>query len=364
MNKYIDLVKSIVPEFNTTFISMPINLTPIDSMDLLAIRVDLENMIGQQIPDSHWVNFKNLNEIFNYCDKQVNHGKTNVTNDSGQKKKIKINMPQMALEALSENWIFKELGDMHWDLLCRGLDTESMQLKDELGNRLYATFTRIRIQASASFNHFLENEEFSLSGQIGRFGNGMYFSNFEFERQDKKISATLMSSFSIRNDTDNTKLLKSQPKYSNNSITETESIPEFANEYRFVKKGVLKSIKLGSVQFDITDISLFTTTYALNPYYDLNGVGLLYFASYPIINNKCEAEFFNSTNQFGRWETSYHILSRDVFYYSNCNIDDSIRYVLNSYEILEDNIIKISSTLYRESDNILMAKIFTLKQKK
>jgi len=45
-----------------------------------------------------------------------------------------------------------------------------------------------------------------------------------------------MSSFSIRNDTDNTKLLKSQPSYINNAINETNHAPNFANEYRLIKK--------------------------------------------------------------------------------------------------------------------------------
>ena len=60
-------------------------------------------------------------------------------------KEITINMPQMAIEALSENWLFKDLGNNHWEMICKGLDTNSFNLKDEIGNRLYATFIRIRV---------------------------------------------------------------------------------------------------------------------------------------------------------------------------------------------------------------------------
>jgi len=73
------------------------------------------------------------------------------------------------------------MGDIHWDLLCDGLNTQSMQLKDEMGNRLYATFTRIRFEGSDSFNNFLENEICNITGKIERFGNSMYFSDFTFE---------------------------------------------------------------------------------------------------------------------------------------------------------------------------------------
>jgi probable biosynthetic protein (TIGR04098 family) len=364
MSKYLKLIKSIAPDIDATSINSPIVNTSIDSMDLLTIRVELENMIGKQITDSQWVRFNTLQEIFEFCDGQAWEIQNNVSYEDGYAKKIKINMPQMALEALSENWFFKEMGDIHWDLLCRGLNTESMQLKDEMGNRLYATFTRIRIEATDALNQFLENESCNITGKIERFGNGMYFSNYDFEVANKKIRSTLMSSFSIRNDTDNTKLLKSQPSYQINTIVEAAHIPDFANEYRLLKKEMIKSIVLKNVIFNLSEHSLFTTTYTLNPYYDLNGVGLLYFAAYPIINNKCEADFFNTQNPSERWETTYHTLARDIFYYANCNINDTIKYVLNDYEVLDNNIIKTASSLYRCSDDKLMAKIFTLKKKK
>ncbi|MBS1567446.1 MAG: hypothetical protein JST39_23890, partial [Bacteroidetes bacterium] len=99
-------------------------------------------------------------------------------------------------------------------------------------------------------------------------------------------------------------------------------------------------------------------------YYDLNGVGLLYFAAYPIINNTCEARFFNKPGSENRWEQDYHVMARDVFYYANCNINEKIRYVLNSYEHISGDRVKLSSSLYRESDNAPMARIFTIKKKR
>jgi len=127
---------------------------------------------------------------------------------------------------------------------------------------------------------------------------------------------------------------------------------------------MIEDVTLCGVVFKISETSLFTTVYDLNPYYDLNGVGLLYFAAYPIINSKCEADFFNSLKPDERWETTYHVIARDVFYYANCNISDKIKYVLHEYQTLDNNVIKITSSLYRISDNTLMAKIFTLKKKK
>lgn len=273
-------------------------------------------------------------------------------------------MPQMAVEALSENWLFKELGNLHWNMLCKGLQTSSFHLKDETGNRLYATFVRIRIQSSISLKEFQESDELEITGKIKRYGDGMYFSNSIINSINGQIEADLMTSFSVRNDTDNTKLLKSEPNTKSNLISEYSTFPIFGNEYRLVKKGELKKIDLAGLQFSINDSTLFTTEYFINPYYDLNGVGLLYFAAFPIINDVCEARFFNNKRHSEiRWEQDFYTISRDIFYFANCNINDEIKYHLNFFEYIDGNKIKINSSLYRKSDNTLMAKMIIIKKK-
>ena len=39
-----------------------------------------------------------------------------------------VNMPQMAAGGLSENWLFKFCGDLHWQALCHAMDTTSARL--------------------------------------------------------------------------------------------------------------------------------------------------------------------------------------------------------------------------------------------
>ena len=50
-------------------------------------------------------------------------------------------------------------------------------------------------------------------------------------------------------------------------------------------------------------------------------------------------------------------------YYANCDANDSIIYKLNTYEEVNNNTVKLSSSLFRKSDNILMGRIFTIKKK-
>ncbi len=53
-----------------------------------------------------------------------------------------------------------------------------------------------------------------------------------------------------------------------------------------------------------------------------------------------------------------------VLYFANCNIEDNIVYVLNTYEFFGTNKVKMSSSLFREKDMTLMARIFTIKVKR
>ncbi|MBW4890085.1 hypothetical protein KXQ82_10175 [Mucilaginibacter sp. HMF5004] len=366
MEQYVKKIKSIIPDFSEAHIASPFSNAGVDSMDLLTVRVEFENVAGRQFTDEEWLSFNSMTDIITFCSafqKTDNNG-TGAGTDITGKKRIQIGMPQMAIGALSENWLFKEIGDTHWDLLCEGLNTPSLQLKDDAGNRLYATFVRIRMRSTIPFNKFIENEQLQMDSKIMRFGNGMYFSDITLDGENGAVEANLMTSFSIRNETDNTKLMKSQPAAKADAIPEYPESPAFGNDYRLIKKGVLKELDLAGEHFNVTDEVIFSTVYDLNPYYDLNGVGLLYFAAYPIINNTCEARFFNTHEQnTGRWEVDYHIIDRDVMYFANCNINESIRYELNSYTFLPGDKVKISSTLYRESDNTIMARVFTIKQK-
>ncbi|TAF96718.1 MAG: hypothetical protein EAZ32_07375 [Cytophagia bacterium] len=366
MEKYIKIIQGIVPEIKEKDIKLPFNVIRIDSIDLVTIRVEFEREIGEVIPDSKWMCFESLFDMIDYCNNQENVSFSNSDDVIKNKilKEITIDMPQMAIQALSENWLFKELGNLHWQMLCDGLNTKSFELKDELNNRLYATFVRISINSTVPLNQFNENETLKIEGEINRFGNSMYFSNIILKSRESIINANLMTSFSIRNESDNTKLVKSQPNSAKNSIEEFSMNPKFGNEYRLIKKNELDEIKIGNVTFKIHDNFIFETTYTINPYYDLNGVGLLYFASYPIISDVCEANYFNALdNNHDRWELTYYTLSRDILYYANCNINDEILYKLNSFSFIENNTVQINSSLYRRSDNSLMARIFTIKRK-
>lgn len=364
MKEYLHIVQSILPSFEEEQLKVPLKETGIDSIDIVVIRVAIEKYFGFEISDKEWYQFQTLAEALTFFHKHANRAEesTSDTRNITSFRRQEIRMPQMANSALSENWLLKEIGDIHWELLSSGFEQKSSEFKDDLGNRLYATFVRINY-ALSPLNLFRENETLHLKAEIKRFGNNTYYSTVNGECDDKYIKANLMTSFTQRELNDNSKISKTNPQEKVNHIEQLKNTPELLNEYRLLKKGLLNEIASSNFNFKITEDTIASSKYLINPYYEINGVGLLYFACYPIVADKCLCDFLKSSQQIENFETVYHTVYRDIFYFSNCNSTDHIIFKLNSMDDLDKNNLSVTSSLYRQSDNTLMAKIFTIKQK-
>lgn len=256
------------------------------------------------------------------------------------KRDYPINMPQMAMSGLSESWLFKELGDLHWALITDGLGEKSSRLSDANGDRLYPTFTRIRFRASVPLARFAENDVLTAVGVIERFGSTYFFTRWTFEGESGRIEAHLMSTFTKRaSERSNTGLLKGAPVIrSDCAIPQLTAQPDFA----------VGSRQHRTANERPTD---FTWEYTLNPPTDINGVGLLYFAAYPLLADFCEGQAHASTVD---WHLERSVIARDVFYSANCDLHDLIVYRRH----LESNHV-LESTLSRASDGKMMAFIST-----
>lgn len=274
------------------------------------------------MPDSVWNRFDTVQAAIEYCQKMEVEEQFLKKEAQGVtlKRACEISMPQMARGCLSEHWLFKELGDLHWSLLAAGLGTPSGELTDDRGDRLYATFVRIQM-VHDPLHAFRENETLYLEGAIRRFGGSAYISRVEGTCAGKEVKATQMTTFSARVKGDNTTLLKSEP---------------------ILRKGLLDGFSVAGIPFRLWGAVLFETGYDIHPYYEINGVGLLYFAAYPVISDVCEARFFNQElREHPRWEERYATVIRDIFYFANCNSDDKVVYRLNGYEQIDRSRIRL-----------------------
>ena len=56
-------------DFDDSKINLPIDQTGIDSLGLVAVRIEIEKYIHHEISDEHWYSFNTINDIIEHCDK-------------------------------------------------------------------------------------------------------------------------------------------------------------------------------------------------------------------------------------------------------------------------------------------------------
>lgn len=356
MKRYLHIIQKEISKISENDLDIPLKNTNIDSLDLTVIRVVLEKHFGFEIDDVIWYKYQTLSEAIEYFHKNrdIKERIVQIKKDVLIKEKIEIEMPQMANSALSENWLLKHIGNTHWQLISKGFKLKSSEFKDEKDNRLYAAFIRINYSIS-TLNKFSENEIVDFSSTIKSFGNSTFISKIKGVCENKTIIASLATTFAVRENENNNRISKSKPKAKLNGIKQLIKTPVFLTDYRLMRKGELKDISTVNGEFEITDASLYKCEYIINPYYDINGVGLLYYASYPMISDICIIKY---NNRFIGYNTIY----RDIFYFANANQNENVLFELNSLEE-NGNEIKITTSLFRSSDKQIIAKILTFKMK-
>ena len=358
MKQYLHIIQKELPSVTEEDLITPIRQTHIDSLDIVVIRVALEKHFGLEISDSVWYQYQTLSEALEYFHRNIVEQPSinkNTTTEVTNTESVEIRMPQMANSALSESWLLKYLGDKHWFLLSEGFNKKSSEFKDENGNRMYATFVRISFSTSPLIS-YKENEIINFNSKIEGFGNHTFISSIKGKSSACEIYATLLTTFSTRANDNNNEISKSNLDLITTRISQLSKTPIHLNDYRLLRKGLLEEISSSFGNFPITDNIIFSCEYEVNPYYDINGVGLLYFAAYPIISDSCSLKYFNDTKSISS-QTVY----RDIFYFANCNPMDKIIFQLNFID-QNENIIRTLTSLYRQSDNRLLAKILTAKQ--
>jgi probable biosynthetic protein (TIGR04098 family) len=324
------------------------------------MRARLEQEFGVELDDASWASSRTPSDIlssvltgssssnFEASEATANTPAPFVSGmakseSASERRTFALSMPQMALKGLSESWLFKEIGDMHWSIIARALRVPSSELRDLEGNRLLATFTRIRVDLDNSAAHFEENQPVTLEARMSRYRSGMFVSTIELSGAQHG-GVEVMSNFSRRRQANtNVGLHVSQPIIPRDcSIPFCDEMPAFAVAYRTRRAGVLGD-------------PIFECGYQIQPPHDINGVGLLYFAAYPAIVD------ISASDYAGRAFTlEMSTRARDVYYFANCEPDDALTFRIHKWKPTRDGI-RFESSLSRQSDGVLMAHIVTSK---
>lgn len=264
------------------------------------------------------------------------------------KRTVQVGMPQMALGCLSENWLLKELGDLHWETLCGSLRRSSNTLVDSQDRRLYATFVRIRIELDGTLKNFPEGDEIDFSVDMTRFGRSTVQSAIAIEGRKSAGTATLLTTFSVRAREGSNALMKSEPAGEYHGIESASDLSSFFTDYSSVRSEYGRRRSQGEPQP--------AGMYHFNPFTDSNGANLLYFAAYQSMADLLTLRKHSD-------EVDVFTKQRDIYYFRNSDLTDAVYLEgLARTGTAAEGGVESQNLLFRASDGECLAYISTVKQ--
>ncbi|HEX4181653.1 MAG TPA: LnmK family bifunctional acyltransferase/decarboxylase [Caulobacteraceae bacterium] len=347
------------PDFTAAMLDMPIAELGIDSFGLINLRLALEQQSGQRISDTDWGSMTAARDLLTVsavsavgasdagpAPARVGDCSTELVGGNAELRRFSLTLPRMAMSGLSESWLLKECAAMHWSNITSGLGKPTHEIADDTGHRLYATVTRLWIDSTVPLSAFCENEVFAVQLGTTRMGAAMFFGDGDLTGESGRIRLGLMTSFArLGEHGANTSLLKGQPFIPEScAIPALDEMPPLVAEYR-------------AIRAERDSEPLFSVEYEVQPPHDINGVGLLYFATYPIIADLCASKYGGM-----RSITDFATVKRDISYFANADPSETLVYNLLRWEESAD-ALETEASLARKSDGTRMARITTRKQR-
>jgi probable biosynthetic protein (TIGR04098 family) len=278
---------------------------------------------------------------------------------------IRVNLPHMDAAGLSEGWLFRHSGNLHWDRLCAALHTPSHELADDDGVRLYPVFIAIRARYDRPLSTVVENERLRSAVDLAHYGRAFFRSAVRVGNAAGSFALEMLTTFAARDRAGVNHLHRTTPasglRY---DVPELRAAPQLLLDRHAMARGLATTHHLASYAVDLTRVAAAPCElYDPSPYTDFNGVGLLYFAAYPAIVDTLERRLLRRTALAPSidWALATSTIARDVFYYRNLDLGERLIVALNSVARVPQGYL-LHSILSREHDGAVLADVVTLKQ--
>lgn len=246
----------------------------------------------------------------------------NTTGISIQKNQYLAGMPQLAYAGLSENWLLKECGHRHWMGLAELSGMQQPDFHDENGHKSYAAFTAVRI-SSVKLNSIKENQQFTIASQVSRAGQARHFSNHNVKSENENIAnIQMLSSFVFRREAGNNQsvmranfanLSQSEPTIEANTLM--QQCKKIRTDDWLEHMGLSRASKATLKEIEFLPC----------PNHDFNGANFLYFASFQAYIDRATWAWASTQPSNKLIENLPSIMNRDLFFYGNINVGDTLK---------------------------------------
>ena len=275
-------------------------------------------------------------------------------------RRFRFEMPQLAAGGLSESWLFMESGRIHWEQVFGDLGIRPTEFLDHDGARIYPTFARISWEASKPLRDFREDDGAEILVMRYERAEGHSVSTFRIISGPDFIDIQAFSIDAKKVENRGNQLTRVASERPSALLRDEPLILDFAR----AKEAVARERQLP----EHDSRWLHEYTHAINPYYEVNGVNLLYFAAHPIIANLAERDFARQSKP-GRTDLAFthSTIACEVSFFRNCEVTDEVlcgveQSTLGDPEWGETDPCESTVRLYRSSDRKLMSIIRTRKE--
>jgi len=268
-------------------------------------------------------------------------------------RRVRIGMPQLDPGGLSEGWLYRHCGDLHWEAIGRELGVTSDGFRGEGGDRLYPTVVALRARYGAPLADVRENDVLDADVRVTPCGRACAHGRLGLSAAGQTSSVELVTTFAVHDRRAGT-------------LRMAVPAPELAARWRPLADPpalvrLAKAARAGLLLED-GDRPLGVWTLEPSPYADYNGAGLLYFAAYPTLADTAERKLVSQLSpapgQGVEWATATSVVARDVFFYANLPLGESLVAQLMSFERRGDSV-KTHVRLLRARGAIRMADLVT-----
>lgn len=270
---------------------------------------------------------------------------------------------------LSENWLLRRSGDLHWRHLHRALGAAAVppgSLRGEQGGLLYPTFIAVRCRYEVPLCEVRLGERLDVSVAMSHFGRTFFDSRVTFTKGTARLVVELLTTFAERDREGANDLHRAAPpgelrKHS----TSLEHPPPLLLLARQIRHGDLSAFERRG--FRTPALARGRSPSAScepSPYIDFNGVGLLYFAAYPTLADSLErriARRFSLADHRHDWAQTTSTVERDVFYHRNLDLGRGVVARLVRFDRSGSHYF-LHTTLSTRHGGSALADVFTVKR--
>lgn len=223
-----------------------------------------------------------------------------------------LGMPMLCADGLSESWLQKTCGELHWQSLSQSLRCPSEHWQDRSGRRVYAAFCGVELQ-NARLDWAQEGQVLQIDSELCWLGASQAWSRHRLRIGASTLGVLdLLSAFVSRHEPGlNTSVRRAVMPADVGDAPSPEAAQRLAH-VRAQRQAFIAASEAGELTGRRQD------TFTPCPRHDFNGAGLLYFPSFSSLADR-------ALWQWGLWAPDEPLRARECVYAGNLDVGESLR---------------------------------------